>query len=219
MDRTILRTVRTIPAILVVLILSSCNMMDVSHPFAFFANGGSLSSDMAIASGDPQLMLDCLQSLNTELHSDSLAPEEHSQVALDMIDLLAVLSQVAESLVPYILESADTGTLDDLEDFLDSSVGDYLSRIAEENLMYHGILGKPSPMQKLWACLGVIAYAFILDSTPPFLDPGDITEEQYDQMIVWIGEARVTAAEAENEDFLALLNQLESLLVPLDPSP
>ncbi len=190
------------------LVLSSCNMTAANSPFSDFAQGSKLPAEFAIASGNVGLMLGCLAGLDDDLQSGGLSNREAGEIALDMIDLLAVLSQVMPNLVPYLIEGDQVALLDAVDDFYDPAGETYLRRIGEESLIDYGLYAEPSPLQLFWGALGLVIY-------DELTNPGDYTTmsgSNLDQYNAVIDEAILQAAEVENpENFLAVLNQFRVL--------
>ncbi|MCK5735048.1 MAG: hypothetical protein KAH21_01165, partial [Spirochaetaceae bacterium] len=151
-------------AVFLLLILSSCNMSPADSLFTSFAQGSKIPAEYAIASGNAGLMLGCLAGLEREFNSTGLSGLERGEIALDMVDLLAVLSQSMIVLFSYILEGSPPGDLADIDSFYSSPIdAEYLIRIANEKLMEYGINADPSPMQLFWSILGLAIYENVVN--------------------------------------------------------
>ncbi len=179
--------------------LSSCNISLVK--------GSNLPAEYAIASGDTGLMLSCLGGLNSQLQSGSLSDLERGEIALDMVDILAVLSNAFVTILPYLLEGEPPDPLNLIDKFYDEAGEGYLTRIGEDRLMEYGINAEPSPMQLLWGILGLAVYETVVNGG----NHNSLNAEQiilYDVMIL---DAQQKAAEGSNSDFILLLNQLRTV--------
>ncbi len=187
---------------ILILVLSSCNMTAANSPFSDFAQGSKLPAEFAIASGNVGLMLGCLAGLDDDLQSGGLSNREAGEIALDMIDLLAVLSQVMPNLVPYLIEGDQVALLNAVDDFYDPAGETYLKRIGRDSLIEYGLNAEPSPLQLLWGALGFVIYEQIENGVIAY---GGLTttQSQYDAIMA---EAVQQAAEVENpEYYLAVL--------------
>ncbi|GEM_PF-4035352 len=189
----------SILGIFMISVLSSCNLSLV--------NGSNLPAEYAIASGDVSLMLSCLGGLESKLHSGNLSVLEQGEIALDMIDILAVLSNAFVIILPYLLEGVPPDPLILIDDFYNEAGEGYLIRIEEDKLIEYGINANPSSMQLFWGVLGLIAYETVVNG----VDYNFLSFEQkifYDAMVL---EAQQKAAEGNNSDYIPLLNQLRTV--------
>ncbi len=198
--------------VLFLLIFPACNMTPADSLFTSMANGSKLPVEFAIASGDVGLMLGCLSGLNAQLDSSGLSETERGEIALDMIDLLAVLSNAMVTILPYLLEGAPPIDLIDIGDFYDSANVNYLISIAEDKLIEYGINADPAPMQLFWGALGMAAYEYQLqgnDWTQVTYVNITNTSPLYD---VIIAEAELMAVQGTNPYFLTLLDRFRALI-------
>ncbi|RKX82332.1 MAG: hypothetical protein DRP70_16525 [Spirochaetes bacterium] len=190
--------------ILGVLILSGFTSCNIS-----LVKGSNLPAEYAIASGDTRLMLSCLGGLNSQLESGGLSDLERGEIALDMVDILAVLSNAFVTILPYLLDGEPLAPLVLIDDFIDEAGESYLTRIAEDRLMEYGINADPSPMQLFWGILGLAVYESVVnggDYNSLSLSPD--LKSSYDAMVL---DAQLEAAEGSNPDFILLLNQLRTV--------
>jgi hypothetical protein len=197
----------TVPAALLLLFFGSCEMNSSDSPLIIAANGVNLPAEYAIASGDAGLMLECLAGLNDQLKTGNLSDYHRGEIALDMVDLLAVLSNAMVDLTPYLVGGRLPDLLDELEDYYDPSTEDYILDIYEGRLMEFGILADPSPMQMFWAVLAIILYETIVNgfdyATMPAADA-----QIYGS---YVAEARQQAAGGTNPYYLPVLDNLRTL--------
>lgn len=188
--------------------LVACNMSLADSFFTSIAQGAELPVEYAIASGDTGLMLGCLAGLEERLNSGSLSEKERGEIALDMVDLLAVLSNSMNTLFPYLLEDSPPEDLSQLESFFATdTAAEYLIRIAENKLMEYALYAAPSPMQLFWGILGLVIQEDIVNG-------GDFTtlnQEQRNLYETLVVRAEQKAEEGTNPDFLPVLNQLRAL--------
>ncbi len=187
-------------AIISVLMLSGLTSCNNS-----LAKGSNLPAEYAIASGDVRLMLSCLSGLDSQLQSGGLSDLERGEIALDMVDILAVLSKAFVTILPYLLEGEPPGSLTLIDDFYDETGESYLTRIAEDRLMEYGINADPSPMQLFWGILGLAVHTNVVGDYNSL--SADL-KSSYDAMVL---DAQQKAAEGSNPDFILLLNQLRTV--------
>jgi len=188
-------------AIISVLTLSGLTSCNIS-----LVKGSNLPAEYAIASGDVRLMLSCLSGLDSQIQSGGLSDLERGEIALDMVDILAVLSKAFVTILPYLLEGEPPGSLTLIDDFYDETGESYLTRIAEDRLMEYGINADPSPMQLFWGILGLAVYENAVSGDYNSLS-ADL-KSSYDAMVL---DAQQKAAEGSNPDFILLLNQLRTV--------
>lgn len=200
---------RILPLILILLLLSACNMTGYNSPWSSLAKGGNLPAELAIASGDRELMLDCFHQLFDDFKSGGIAGGLRAEAALDMIDLLAVLSDVVRSLIPYILDGADPTNLDELSDFLDSANQSFLLTLGSEQFINDGEAAGPSPLQYFWSALGL--HVYLLDQYGP--PPVGIPPGEHQFMLDLLDSAEQEAADSGNNQLEAFFTQFESLFV------
>jgi hypothetical protein len=185
-------------------------MNSTDSPLVIAANGANLPAQYAIASGDAGLMLECLGGLSDQLKTGNLSDYQRGEIALDMIDILAVLSKAMAELVPFLIEGTPPADLDDLQDYYDSSTQQYLLEIYEDQLMDFGILADPAPMQMFWAVLAVVIYQTVVNGA------------DYDDMVAlfpadaliydsYVAEAQLQAADGTNSHYLPVLDRLGTL--------
>ena len=195
-------------AALLLLVLSSCNMSPADSLFTSFAQGSELPAEYAIASGNIGLMVGCLAGLERQFNSTGLSDLERGEIALDMVDLLAVLSRSMIVLFSYILEASSPVGLTDIDSFYPSPVdAEYLIRIANEKLMEYGINADPSPMQLFWSILGLAIYENVVNG-------GDYSTRAADHKLLYdnlVAVAEQEASKGTNPGFLPLLNQLRTV--------
>ncbi len=190
------------------LVLSSCNMITADSPFAPFVNVGDLPVKYVIASGDPYLMLECLKNQAVLIEDTNLSASEKGEIALDMIDLLAVLSKSISNLLPYLSGNLSPDLLIELEDFYSTSYGRYLIEIQARDLMGYGKFSEPSPLQYFWAILAFTIYQSTENGVVNYVGMNEDDALVYDSYIV---AAEQQAADGRNIDYLPPLNHLRTL--------
>ena len=210
MKNNVIKIITVSITVLLLLIPPACNMTPADSLFTSIADGSKLPAEFAIASGDAGLMLGCLSGLNTRQNSGGLSETERGEIALDMIDLLAVLSNAMVDLVPYLLEGVPP-TLLEIEDFFESTDNNYLVSIAEDNLIDYGLNADPAPMQLFWGALGMAAYEYQIQ--------GNWLDVTYDNIIITsplydviVAEADLMAAQGTNPYFLLLFDKFRTLI-------
>ena len=188
------------------LVLSSCNMTAANSPFSDFVQGSKLPAEFAIASGNVRLMLGCLAGLNDDLDAGGLSDREAGEIALDMIDILAVLSDAMPSLIPYLIEGDQVAFLTAVENFYDPAGETYLLRIGQQSLMEYGLNADPSPLQLLWGAIGLYVYEELVANPG-----GDYNNMPANDKVLYhkiMAEAEKRAAEVKNpEYYLAVLTR------------
>jgi hypothetical protein len=197
----------TVPAVLLLLVIGSCNMTSSDSPLVFAANGANLPAQYAIASGDAGLMLECLAGLNSQLKTGNLSDYQRGEIALDMIDILAVLSNAMAELLPFLIEGTPPANLDNLQDYYDASTEQYLLEIYEDRLMDFGIVADPSPMQMLWAVLAVVIYQTVVNG----VDYGTMLPADALKYNSYVAESQQTAADGTNPYYRPVLDRLRTL--------
>ena len=213
--------VRTVAAVLVVAVLAStlsCEFSDAGNVFAGTAYGGHLPAEYAIASGDPVLMLECFAVIYQAWEAGTLSGRAQGKAALDLIDLLAVLSRVITALIPVLLDNQSPVNFDDPADFFSSADIDYLADIAANRLLDSALTSgsDPSPLQFLWSVLGILAYEIYVngatwDDIFGQLTPAEEAALKAD-ISTWLADADAEASRQGDTQFLALTAQLRVVL-------
>ncbi len=203
--------------LLIPLLLSSCNMMGIDSPFTFVADGGSLTAKMAIASGDPTLMLQCLARIASDYNSGNLSSAEMGEAALDMIDLLAVLSRVINAVIPIIVDNkVPDDYYADAEQFLNIADINYLADIADDSvaadLINHALSADPTALQYFWMAMGLYAWYYLSGALE------SLDQDSYDYVIDRVNEAQLVASDAGNTEVVDLLEWFETEFSAYDPS-
>jgi hypothetical protein len=212
------RQLRTLALLVLPLfIFSSCEMAHTRNGFNGIADGSKVPVPMAIASGDTWIMIECLGSLRNKLNECGLSEFERGKIALDMIDLLAVLSGAIVKIGPYLLEDIPPTNFAAPVEFFESADDGTLAQIAEEKLMEFGIYADPSPMQLFWSLLSLI----LIQDTYPALSFDYVTDLSPSEQIMYdqiVNEAVEQGAVGTNAQFLPLLSHFRSFITS-DPNP
>lgn len=182
--------------------LSSCEMAQTRSDWNGLADGAKLPAEFAIASGEPIIILQCLGGLRDQFNEGGLSDIERGEIALDMIDLIAVLSNAVHNLAPFLLGEEDPAILSEIDDFFDSADIAILNLIAQEQLMESGIYADPAPMQLFWSILSLASYTGLDYSAMTLAE-----QAFYNQIVA---EAENQANEGSNTTFAPLLSEFRS---------
>lgn len=193
--------------LMIPLFFSSCDISAAQDGWSNLADGAKVTPALAIASGNPSIMQECLDGLISQFDEPGLTNEQRGEIALDMIDLLAVLSRAVVDLAPYLFGEVDPATMTDINEFYQTIDSQFLITISEKRLMTYGLNADPAPTQLLWSLLSLVIRAGLDNGEYNLLSADEKADFQY-----MVDEANALAAEGTNTTFVPLLNQFRTLL-------
>jgi hypothetical protein len=199
----------------IITLLSSCEVDMVTDSYQVVADGAALPAKYAIASGNQALMQECLDYNLNRLDDAGLSTEEKGRIALDALDLLAVLSGAVEGLVPYLTGESDPVSIMTLDEFYTPNSEQYLAQITGNKLIYYAQGTKASPLQRLWGKLAVGAFLYQNNGgvwPANFSDLSSLPDDVEAVFSEWNDGIDAAAASSSSPGFNGLIARLKALV-------